>query len=57
MAELLIVVAIIAVLVAIAVPTFMNALHNAQVASDKANARAFYADLQADYVDKLAKMV
>ena len=50
LAELLIVVAIIAVLVAIAIPVFTSALHNSKAAADEANCRAVYADLQADYL-------
>lgn len=50
LAELLIVVAIIAVLVAIAIPVFTKQLHNARVAADVANVRAYYAELQADYL-------
>ena len=46
MAELLIVVAIIAVLVAIAIPVFTSQLHKAQDATDVANIRSYYADLQ-----------
>lgn len=48
--EMLIVVAIIAVLVAIAIPVLSNNLHKAGVAADWANVRALYADLQADYL-------
>ena len=48
--EMLIVVAIIAVLVAIAIPVLSNSLHKAGVAADWANVRALYADLQADYL-------
>ena len=48
--EMLIVVAIIAVLVAIAIPVLSNNLHKAKVAADWANVRAFYASLQADYL-------
>ena len=44
--EMLIVVAIIAVLVAIAIPTFSNALDKAKAAADVANVRAGYAELQ-----------
>lgn len=40
LAELLIVIAIIAVLVAIAVPIFTSQLHNARVARDEANLRS-----------------
>ncbi len=48
--EMLIVVAIIAVLVAIAIPTFSGSLHKAKVAADEANIRAYYAELQMDYL-------
>ena len=48
LAELLIVVAIIAVLVAISIPIFTSQLHKARVATDWANLRAYYAEIQAD---------
>ena len=44
--EMLIVVAIIAVLVAIAIPTFSGALTKAKESADVANIRAAYADWQ-----------
>lgn len=50
LAELLIVVAIIAVLVAIAIPVFTKQLHNAKASADMANLRAYYAELQADFL-------
>ena len=37
-------------LVAIAIPVFTAALHNSKAATDEANARSLYADLQADYL-------
>lgn len=43
--EMLIVVAIIAVLVAIAIPTFTSSLNKAKVATDEANIRAGYASV------------
>lgn len=43
--EMLIVVAIIAVLVAIAIPTFNNALTKSKEAADVANIRAAYAEI------------
>ena len=46
--EMLIVVAIIAVLVAIAIPTFTKSLNDARVATDKANIRAGYASVMAN---------
>ena len=48
MAELLIVVAIIAVLVAIAIPVFTSQLEKSREAVDAANIRAKYAELMAD---------
>lgn len=47
LAELLIVVAIIAVLVAIAIPVFTTQLKKAELATDLANTRAAYADVVA----------
>lgn len=44
--EMLIVVAIIAILVAIAIPTFSGALTKAHTATDTANIRAGYASAQ-----------
>lgn len=52
LAELLVVVAIIAVLVAISIPIFTSQLHKAEVATDQANRRAYYAEIQADYLQK-----
>lgn len=52
LAELLIVVAIVAVLVAIAIPVFTKQLHNVRVAADVANVRAYYAELQLDFQEK-----
>lgn len=48
--EMLIVVAIIAVLAAIAIPVFNGSLHKAKVAADEANVRAYYAELQTQYI-------
>ena len=48
--EMLIVVAVIAVLVAIAIPVLSNNLHKARVAADWANLRSYYAYLQADLI-------
>ena len=45
--EMLIVVAIIAVLVAIAIPTFTTSLNKARVATDEANIRSGYASVMA----------
>ena len=49
--ELLVVVAIIAVLVAISIPIFSSQLHKARVAADIANLRNFYAELQVNYLE------
>ncbi len=48
--EMLIVVAIIAILVAIAIPTFSSALTEARINTDLANVRAWYAEEVADYM-------
>ena len=50
LAELLIVVAIIAVLVSISIPIFTSQLHKARVATDWANLIAYYAEIQADFI-------
>ena len=50
--EMLIVVAIIAILIAVAIPVFSAQLHKARVATDWANLRSFYADIQTDYMTK-----
>ena len=50
LAELLVVVAIIAVLVAIAIPIFTSQLEKAREATDAANLRAAYAEVSADAV-------
>ena len=49
--ELLVVVAIIAILVAISIPIFSSQLHKARVAADIANLRSFYAELQVNYLE------
>ena len=50
LAELLIVVAIIAVLVAISIPVFTGQLEKAKIATDKANVRSWYAEQVAGYL-------
>lgn len=50
LAELLIVVAIIAVLVAIAIPVFTSQLEKAREGVDAANIRAKYAEIMADAI-------
>lgn len=50
LAELLIVVAIIGILVAISIPVFTMQLHKARVATDWANLRAYYSEIQADFI-------
>ena len=46
LAELLIVIAIIAILIAIAIPAFSASLHSAKIAVDHSNIRAMYAVLE-----------
>ena len=50
LAELLIVVAIIAVLVAIAIPVFTTQLEKSREATDMANVRSAYANIVAQYL-------
>ena len=50
LAELLIVVAIIAVLVAIAIPVFTAQLEKSREATDLANVRAAYAEMMTEYL-------
>lgn len=50
LAELLIVVAVIAVLVAISIPIFTTQLHKSRVAADWDNVRAYFGEIQADYM-------
>lgn len=54
LAELLIVVAIIAVLVAIAIPVFSSQLEKARQATDAANLRAAYAEASVKVLDPTA---
>ena len=49
--EMLIVIAIIAILIAIAIPLFTGQLNNAKHAADESNARSAYAVAMADYMD------
>ena len=48
--ELLIVVVIIGILVSISIPIFTAQMHKAKVAADWANLRAYYSEIQADYM-------
>lgn len=50
LAELLVVVAIIGVLVAVSISIFTQQLHKAEVATDWANVRAYYSEIQADFI-------
>ena len=52
LAELLIVVAIIAVLVAIAIPVFTTQLERSREATDLSNIRAAYAECMAEYLSQ-----
>ena len=48
--EMLIVVAVIAILVAVAIPVMNAQMHKVKVRTDWANVRAYYAELQTDYM-------
>ena len=48
--EMMIVVAIIAILIAIIIPTFKGALDRANAAADEANLRAYYAETMANAI-------
>ena len=48
--EMMIVVAIVAILIAIIVPTFKSALDSAYAAADKANLRAYYSEAMANSI-------
>lgn len=50
--EMLIVVAIIGILIAIAIPTFNNALTKARISADEANLRSYYAEVMTNYMLK-----
>lgn len=50
LAELLIVVAVIAVLVAISIPIFTTQLHRSRVTADWDNVRAYFGEIQTDYM-------
>lgn len=50
LAELLIVIAIIAALIAIMIPTFGGQVQRARIAADEANVRAWYAEQVNDYL-------
>ena len=52
LAELLIVVAIIAVLVGVAIPVFNANLEKTRLSVDKANIRACYADASYEYISR-----
>lgn len=48
--EMLIVVAVIAILVAVAIPVMNAQMHKVKVRTDWANVRAYYAEIQTDYM-------
>ena len=48
--EMLIVVAVIAILVAVAIPVMNAQMHKVRVRTDWANVRAYYAEIQTDYM-------
>lgn len=49
--ELIIVISIMAVLIGILAPQFISYIHKSKVASDWANLKAYYSEIEADYVD------
>lgn len=49
--ELIIVISIMAVLIGILAPQFISYIHKSRVASDWANLKAYYSEIEADYVD------
>ncbi len=48
--ELLVVVAIMAVLIGVIAPTYLSYMHKARVAVDWANLRSYYDEIQADFI-------
>lgn len=50
--EMLIVVAIIVILLAIAIPSFNNSLNNAKTTADEANVRSYYAEMMVENMTK-----
>ena len=48
--EMLIVVAVIAILIAVAIPVFSSSLHKSRVATDWANVKSYYNEIQTDYM-------
>lgn len=49
--ELIIVIAIMAVLVGILAPQFISYMHKSKVAADWANLKAYYSEIEIDYID------
>ena len=49
--ELIIVISIMAVLIGILAPQFISYIHKSKVASDWANLKAYYREIETDYVD------
>lgn len=49
--ELIIVISIMAVLIGILAPQFISYIHKSKVASDWANLKAYYSEIETDYVD------
>lgn len=49
--ELIIVISIMAVLIGIFAPQFISYIHKSKVASDWANLKAYYSEIETDYVD------
>ncbi len=49
--ELIIVISIMAVLIGILAPQFISYIHKSKVTSDWANLKAYYSEIETDYVD------
>ena len=50
--EMLIVIAIIVILLAIAIPSFNNSLHKAKTVADEANVRSYYAEVMVKHMEE-----
>ena len=50
--EMLIVIAIIVILLAIAIPSFNNSLNKAKTVADEANVRSYYAEIMVEHMEE-----
>ncbi len=50
--EMLIVIAIIVILLAIAIPSFNNSLNKAKTVADEANVRSYYAEVMVEHMEE-----